>query len=308
MRGGHAGPPQVAVVVNPVSRAAPQAVRAVRSACTQAGLGEPLLLETTEDRPGGPQTRYAVQQQVSRVVVVGGDGTTREVAGALAGSGVPLGVVPVGTANLFGRSALLPLRDPVRAARLAVAGVARPTDLCRAVLTAADGTVSDHPVLVVAGLGHDAATLAAVRPADKARLRWLAYFVPGLGRLGDPGHALRVRLDGTVLDAGPLWSVLAVNAARLPAGARVVPGARLDDGTLHAVLVSPRGLRDWARIARTGIGRVTPGDHPALRYRSGHELVVDAPRPLLAQVDGDVVPDVVRVQVTVTPGALDVAR
>lgn len=308
MSDGGTGPRRVAVVLNPVSRGADVALRAVRAACSAAGTGEPLVLGTTVEQPGAHQARYAVEQGVVRVVVVGGDGTVRVVAGALAGSGVPLGVVPVGTANLFARSARLPLRDRTRAAHLAVSGQPRPTDLGRAVLTAAAGSSSEHPFLVVAGLGHDAATLAAVTPATKTRLRWLAYFLPGLRLLGDPGHALAVSLDGAEVDGGPLWSVLAVNAARLPAGATVVPHAGLDDGRLHAVLVSPRGLGDWAAVARAGVARRTPRDHPAIRHRSGRDLVVTAPEPVLAQVDGDVVPEVVRAHVTVTPGALDVAR
>ncbi len=302
------GTHRVAVVLNPVSRDAEDALRAVRAACSAAGAGEPLVLGTTVGRPGAHQARYAVEQGVSRVVVVGGDGTVRVVAGALGGSGVPLGVVPVGTANLFARSARLPLRDRRRAAHLAVSGQPRPTDLGRVALTAADGSRSQHPFLVVTGLGHDAATLAAVTPATKARLRWLAYFLPGLRLLGDRGHALRVDLDGAEVGAGPLWSVLAVNAARLPAGARVAPQAGLDDGLLHVVLVSPRGLGDWAAVARAGVARTTPADHPAIRHRSGRGLVVTAPEPVLAQVDGDVVPDVVRAEVAVTPGALEVPR
>ncbi len=303
--------PTLAVVVNPVRRSAAHAVRAVCAASLAAGGGEPLVLETTPAEPGGPQARYAVRAGVRRVVVAGGDGNVREVAGALAGGETGLGVVPIGTANLFARSALLPLDDLRRSAASAVTGVARPTDLGEAVLTSGAGVVTRAPFLVVAGLGHDAATLAAVRPRAKAWLRWLAYFAPGLRRLGSPGHALGVRLDGSDLAAGPLWSVLAVNAARLPAGARVVPGARLDDGLLHVVLVSPRGPADWVRIARTGLGRATsdrPGDHPSLRYRSGVRLEVNAPEPVLAQVDGDVVPDVVAADLSVRPGALRVVR
>ncbi|GGK70466.1 diacylglycerol/lipid kinase family protein [Ornithinimicrobium pekingense] len=307
---------RLALVVNPSSRAAHHAVGAVSAAVQEAGLGEPLVLSTTPHEPGGPQTRYAVARGVERVVVAGGDGTVREVAGALSlailqsspSHRVPLGVVPVGTANLFARSALLPVGDVREAARRAVTGGARPTDLGRARLTSATGGVSEHAFLVVAGVGHDAATLAAVRPAHKANVRWLAYFLPGVLRLGRPGHALRLVVDGERVHAGPLWTVLAVNAARLPGGIRVVPGAHLDDGLLHTVLVSPRTLLDWGRIAVTGMGRVTPGDHPALRYRTGRELVVDAPEPVLAQVDGDVVPDIVGARVTVLPGALDVAR
>lgn len=309
--------PRIALVVNPASRGAREAVAAVSAVSQAAGLGEPLVLATTPEAPGGPQAVHAVGQQVERVVVAGGDGTVRAVAGALvrapgcsthAVHRIPLGVVPVGTANLFARSALLPVGDLQQAARRAVTGGTRPTDLGQARLTSHGGEVSEHPFLVVAGVGHDAATLAAVHPRHKARLRWLAYFVPGVQRLGRDGHALRLWLDDEAVEAGPLWTVLAVNAAQLPGGVRVVPGARLDDGVLHTVLVSPRTVLDWGRIAVTGLGRVTPSDHPALRYRTGRVLRVLAPEPVLAQVDGDVVPDIVSARVTVLPGALDVAR
>ncbi|GAA1179165.1 diacylglycerol kinase family protein [Ornithinimicrobium humiphilum] len=313
--------PRVALVVNPVSRASATAVEAVTHASRDAGLGNPWILPTTVEQPGGAQARQAREAGVERVVVAGGDGTVRLVAGVLGerspddgddarvGPARPtLGVVPTGTANLFARSALLPVADVRRAARLAVTGAGRPTDLGHARFEGPGGEAADHPFLVLAGLGHDAATLAAVRPSAKAGLRWLAYLLPGLGRLGSPGHALRLALDGEPVDAGPLWSLLAVNAARLPAGMRVVPGASLDDGELHTVLVSPRNLADWARIAATGTGRVAPHDHPALRYRSGRTLVVESPEPVLAQVDGDVVPDIVRARVTVLAGALNVAR
>lgn len=314
-RSGPARTPRLALVVNPSSRVARHAVAAVATAAREAGLSDPLVLPTTRREPGAAQTRYAVAQGAERIVVAGGDGTVREVAGALALTPersapprVPLGVVPVGTANLFARSALLPVGDLRSAARRAVSGLTRPTDLGVARLTSTAGERSEHPFLVVAGVGHDAATLAAVHPRHKERIRWLAYFVPGVTRLGRPGHALRLLLDGEQVQAGPLWTVLAVNAARLPGGLRVVPGAHLDDGVLHTVLVSPRTLLDWGRIAATGLGRVTPDDHPALRYRTGRELVVDAPEPVLAQVDGDVVPDIVGARVGVLPGALDVAR
>lgn len=307
-----AGPGGLAVVVNPVSRRATAAVDAVRDACLAAGVDAPLVLPTTVEQPGGAQAVEAVGRGASRVVVVGGDGTVRHVAGALADAQdhapTELGVVPGGTANLFARSALLPLRDLRAAARMAVAGAARPTDVGRAVLRTVAGQVLVEPFLVVAGVGHDAATLAAVRPDAKHRLRWLAYVAPGLGRLGHPGHSLTLDLDGTGVDAGELWSLLAVNAARLPAGARVAPEASLDDGRLHVVLVSPRHLGDWARIAVTGLRRVTAADHAALRHRSGRVLVVGSPEPVLAQVDGDVLPDIVGAELAVRPGALRVAR
>lgn len=318
--------PRVALVLNPASRAAGRALEMVGSACAAAGLGAPLVLETSVADPGPGQARYALAQGVERVVVAGGDGTVRLVAGALGEAGAAgeggsgravLGVVAVGTANLAARTAGLPRRDLAAAARVAVTAAGRPADLGRARLETSTGELVEEPFMVVAGLGQDAATLGEVRPGVKARARWLAYFAPAVRRLLLPGHGLRVTADGVEVAEGPLWSVLGVNAARLPARAQVVPGARLDDGRLHVVLVAPAGLPGWAHVARTAWrgpgGRragvaAYPTDHRALRYRSAGTLEVVADEPVAAQVDGDVVADVVRATITLAPGSLLLAR
>lgn len=298
--------PRVALVLNPVSRRAGPARRAVEHACARSGLGAPLVLTTTVEDPGESQARAALAAGVDRVVVAGGDGTVRLVAGVLAGREPVLGVVPVGTANLFARGAGLRRRDLRVAAQVAVTGPGRTLDVGRARLVDSEGRTSEHPFLVVVGVGHDADVVAALDPALKRRLRWLAYFEPGLRRLSRPGRPVTLVLDGQVERTESLWSLLAVNTARLPLSARVVPAARPDDGLLHVVLVAPRRLRDWGRVVRTGLGgRHTR--HPALRYEAGRELTVRPAEPAVVQVDGDVVTDIVSARITIEPGALTVA-
>lgn len=295
---------RVALVLNPAAPRSRAAREAVEAACAELHLPEPGVLPTTVAAPGPAQTREALAAGAERVVVAGGDGTVRLVAGA-AGAAV-LGVVPSGTANLFARGLGLPLRDLRSAARVAVAGPGHPVDLGRAELTDDAGATTEHPFLVVVGLGHDADTLAALDRRLKERVRWLAYFEPGLRRLARPGRPVVLSLDGEVERTQDLWSVLAVSSARLPLGARIVPGARPDDGQLHVVLVAPRGPADWLRVARTGLGgRHTP--HPALRYRRGRVLTVRPAEPALIQVDGDVVADIVSARITLVPGAVHVA-
>lgn len=308
---------RVGLVLNPSTPRSDAAHRAVEQACAEQGLAPPVMLRTSPAETGAAQARAALAAGVRRVVVAGGDGTLRAVAGALADDAGPadrpvLGILPSGTANLFARGLGLPLRDLRRAARIAVAGAPSPVDLGRAELTDVSGATVRHPFLVVVGLGHDADTLAALDVRLKRRVRWLAYVAPGLRRLARPGRPVRLSVDGDVEQTEDVWSVLAVNSARLPLGATLVPGARPDDGLLHVVLVAPRGPVDWLRVARTGLqgqgrpaARHTP--HPALRFREGRVLTVRPSGPVLVQVDGDVVPDIVRARITLTPGALSVA-
>jgi diacylglycerol kinase (ATP) len=100
MTGGADGLP--AVVVN---GARVRDLARLRGACQRAaaaaGWQPPLLLPTTSDDSGTGQARRAVQAGAALVVVVGGDGTVRACAQTLAGTAVPLAIVPAGLARLL---------------------------------------------------------------------------------------------------------------------------------------------------------------------------------------------------------------
>ncbi|GAA4883832.1 diacylglycerol/lipid kinase family protein [Serinicoccus chungangensis] len=297
----------VALVLNPVARGAARARHEVHAACARAGLEAPEVWTTTVAEPGAEQARAALDAGCTRVVVAGGDGTVREVAGVV-GARATLGIVPCGTANLAARNLGLLARGPRAAARLAVTGAAREVDLGLVEVRHADGSVRTLPFLVVVGVGHDAEILAGLSPAAKARTGWWAYVTPGLRRLGSPGTPVRVRVDDTDERAETAWSVLAVNGGRLPLGARLVPGAGavMDDGRLHVAVVRPRRVGDWASIGAAGL-RVRRRAHPALGYRSGTSVEVTLAAPGPVQVDGDVVTGCVSARAEVRARALRVA-
>ena len=97
-----------AVVVNP-TKVSDGFHEAITGRLGEAGWAEPMWLETTEDDPGRSMTRSAREAGVDLVVAAGGDGTVRIVADGLAGSGIAMGIVPAGTANLLARNLGLPM-------------------------------------------------------------------------------------------------------------------------------------------------------------------------------------------------------
>ncbi|MFD8809897.1 diacylglycerol kinase family protein, partial [Streptomyces sp. NPDC059597] len=122
-------PGRVAVIVNPTT--VDGGARAeLRQVLSRHGHTEPVFIETTAADPGGGQTARALEEGAGLVVVCGGDGTVRAAADRLAGSGVPLAVVPCGTGNLLARNLGLPL-SPAAALDAALGGAPRALDLAR---------------------------------------------------------------------------------------------------------------------------------------------------------------------------------
>jgi diacylglycerol kinase (ATP) len=297
--------PSIAVIGNPTARGYDACVDAVLREAARAG-ADARVVPTTPTETGGPQARAALRTGADAVVAVGGDGTVREVAAALAHTGRPLGIMPAGTANLFARNLDLPLRDTAAAALVAVSGRATAVDLGMVVLTRDDGAHEPEvPFLVVVGVGNDALAIEAASLRAKRRLGWASYVDAGLRRLGRPSFAVRGRFDGGAIEWTRAWSVLVHNAARIPAGLQVLPGTRLDDGLLHVATVSPRHLAHWGRIAAAGAGIARA--EGVLRHRAVRRVTlgaVDATLP--AQIDGDPAGRVDRLDARIDRGALTV--
>ena len=305
----------VAFVANPTKHDIPALRERVRTACADRSLPEPLWFETTEQDPGVGQTREAVAQGADVVVALGGDGTVRAVAEALVGTGVPMGLVPLGTGNLLARNLDIPVSDPTEAIRIALTGRDRTIDVGWLTLEGHDRHPSEEPTehifLVIAGLGFDAAMVADTDDNLKARVGWLAYFLAGARHLHGTRTKVHIRLDDRPPVTTRLRSLLVGNCGRLPGGITLLPDALVDDGWLDVAAIDTRGgLAGWVQLlgevvlqgygVRTElpakIGRI---DH--VRAREIHLLV---PTGEHVQVDGDVIGKATELHIRVAPGAL----
>lgn len=286
-------PTRVYAIVNPARRGSGRAARLLAAETARRGWAL-TVLRTTVAEPGATQARAALDAGASRVVVAGGDGTVRLVAGELAGTGIPLGIVAIGTANLFARNAGLRPGASRRAVAVACGGVRRPFDVGWSRHRRGSDWSTDEPFLVVAGLGHDAATVLATRARAKRALRWLAYLAAGALHLFRAPFEASVSVDGRAERSVRTWCVLAGNAGRLPAGVRVFPDAETDDGVLDTLVVPIRHPWEWAAIAAKGLLRLRRPVR-ALEYGRGREIVVRPVTPQPLQLDGDAVTDVAEV-------------
>ncbi|MFJ8885640.1 diacylglycerol kinase family protein [Streptomyces sp. NPDC102402] len=265
------------------------------------------FVPTTADDPGEGQTERAVRHGVSLVVVCGGDGTVRAAAEALAGTGVPLAVVPCGTGNLLARNLGLPVK-PAEALAVALRGAPHRIDLGR---IEGDGMAPAH-FTVMSGAGLDAAMLESTSDRAKALLGWPAYVMAGLRELRAPRMRLTVSLDGARPLRRSARMVLVANTGKVQGGAALVPAARPDDGLLDLMILDPRGPGGWlsavATLVRRGPTSGPGGDGGArsveyFTFRHA-DLRFDAPQQ--RELDGDPVAPGRRLSAEVRPGALTV--
>ncbi|MFO7689130.1 MAG: diacylglycerol kinase family protein [Cryobacterium sp.] len=263
-------PRQAAVVYNPIKVDRDALTASVRAAEAQAGWAETLWFSTTEADAGQGPARQALDQGAHCVLVAGGDGTVRAVAEVLRGSGVPLGIIPRGTGNLLARNLRLPLGSLDAATRIAFSGQNHPIDVGVATITAADGGVTEHAFLVMAGLGLDAEMIATTRPALKKQLGWLAYVDAGM-RVIPKATPFRIRysLGGRTDRPAHVSAVLVANCGLLPGNIQFLPDALVDDGILDIAVLQPKGVLGWLTIWR----RVTWENGVLRRSAVGRRLI-----------------------------------
>lgn len=238
---------------------------------------------------GGPTdaNRFAldaVAQKADLVVVWGGDGTVNGGAAAVAGTGIPLAIVPGGSGNGLARDLSIPF-DPAKALTIAATGGARAIDA---------GDLHGSLFFNVAGIGLDARI--AGRLATHGHRRGLpGYVLATVAELGsyDPcaysitnvydadGHALH----DTIVERRALFIALA-NSRQYGSGAQIAPKALLDDGLMEVVIVEPQSSLQIARqLPAFFRGRLQ--ESGSIVMLSAAKMEISSAQPIPFHVDGE---------------------
>ncbi len=260
-------------------------------------------VEATRSHRHATELAAGLGEDRERVVVIGGDGTLREVVEGLLAVDSPadVGLVPLGAGNVVARELGIPLgaRD---AAAVAAGSTTRAIDVA---------CVNGDLFLAMVGIGFDAdlcARIGGIRRGVVGGLVYrlwsdLLYALFGVGillRAREP-DPLRVLVDDEPLAESPAGIVIA-NTRTYGKGWSAVPHADVADGRLDfaAYRSAERGaLVRWVMAMKRG--RVVP---TLARYGGGARVEVTAPRPFRWQADGDPMEPVDRLDVTVRPAAL----
>ena len=269
------------LIANPASRRGGALVDDAMRAVEAAGVSCELLLTTHPGHAAELATAHAHSYDL--VLALGGDGTAMEVAGALAGSGIPIGVIPGGTGNLLAGALGIP--RSVRAAVPALLhGDLRKIDL---------GVVHGRRFAVAAGVGIDATMVEQTPRWLKRHLGVLAYALIGskaaiTAVLMRRFFTARLEVDGEVIERRAAAVLFANFGAILDEWITFGPGIQVDDGAIDCCIFSPRNLWDSVRI----MWRVMRQDFrpdPSILYKKGTSFRLTTVPPLSVQADGELV-------------------
>jgi diacylglycerol kinase (ATP) len=292
---------RVAAIINPISGAgmdptvAERRVALIRSDLQRRSIEVSIALT---ERAGHARelAAAALDARVDLVIVWGGDGTVNEVGSALLGSSTPMGLVPAGSGNGLAGALGVP-REPHAAVAAILDGRPHGIDA---------GMLGDRAFFNVAGIGFDARVASMFNQrARGSRGRWPYVSIAVREGCRYRGGEYQVELDGERRQLRAFLIVFA-NGQEFGMGARIAPGALLDDGLLDATLVEDRTVvaRFWdARHLALG----TIHRAPRVYVRTVRRAVVQADGPIEFHVDGEPALAGDRLEVRVLPGALRVA-
>lgn len=236
-------------------------------------------LELVATRAPGEATELAAAAAAAgfaTVAAVGGDGTANEVAQGVIGTTCSLALIPRGSGNGLARHVRIPLRADAALALLLRRDARR--------ITVDTGVVNGRPFINAMGSGFDAEV--AGRFAHSQRRGLLNYVRLAVDCLREVKSTVVEIESPTARTKLPLIMISVMNSPQYGNDAEPAPGARIDDGQLDLVAVSPVGA-----IGAVSLGlRLFRGNfdrHPAVRRLTGAEFFLRRPSAGLIHTDGE---------------------
>jgi diacylglycerol kinase (ATP) len=288
----HAPPRRALLVRNPCAKQGADPAQAAIARLTARGVAVTRMDTGSREAMAAEIARRA--GQFDCIVAAGGDGTANALAPAVLEAGVPLGVLPLGTANDLARTLDIPF-DVEAAADVIAEGRRRTIDV---------GMANDIPFFNVASIGLSAELVSALGHQTKQRLgRWGYVFAAAKvltsaqtfrAVIATPAGALRVKS----------YQIAVGNGRYYGGGVAVRPDAAIDDALLDLYSLGRGGL--WKVVATAPLfKRGRHGLFREVKTARGRRLEIRTTEPMPVNLDGELATET-PVVIEVKPRAMEV--
>ena len=288
---------RVLILYNPVSGRGKACKMAY--AIAEQFVKSPCEIEMIATQLGDPRDWLAPKLEGTQdaIIVVGGDGTLRQVASVLVGTTSPVYHAGSGTENLFAKSMNTNNTSPESIVDSVL------NTVCTEIDTA---TANGEFMLLMASVGFDAAVVTDLASNRGNSITQFSYIMPCLRQLvkWNP-PTVSILVDGEeVVSRQTGWAVVA-NSKQYARGLNPARNANITDGKLDVVFLPLKnrlGLLNWIRWMKRG----THLHHPDAVYATGCKIEVRTTTPAPWQLDGDGIGDATEMKLICLPGSLSV--
>lgn len=237
--------------------------------------------QTAQGKSAAQLVAQALEKGTEMIIASGGDGTLSTTAEALIGTGIPFGIIPRGTANAFAAAMRIP-QSIEAACETILAGKTRTIDTA---------SCNGQPMVLLAGIGYEAETIAQADRTAKNRFGVLAYIFSGIQQLRrmrsfkaeieTEDQSLKLKAVAiTIANAAPTTSILAQGAAEVIA----------DDGLLDLTVVTSRTRKSFIaamfQLLRSGFNNTAVKREDVIYLRTKQIRVKTKPRQKIV-IDGN---------------------
>lgn len=268
----------VVVVINPNTRTDHMQIRAALGQWVPDGVN--MRIHETRRDVSTEELTKSVIGDADGVIACGGDGTVSEVAAALDGRHIPLGIIPGGSTNIIAQELGIPA-NIAAAAALAFG----PFDVHEMDV----GTCNDHYFLHMAGTGIDSRIFDNTDETLKRRVGWMAYLPAAMKAVWDGSKSLRITIDDEEHAVVSPLVLIANGSSIISSSFRIDDSIRSDDGQLDVVIVTATKPHELAMVvahAANPLAAIRDSQHVIQRKARTIRIESDKPQPV--QLDGDV--------------------
>ncbi|HWK63931.1 MAG TPA: lipid kinase [Rhizobiaceae bacterium] len=261
---------------NPKARRGQESITPLLQRLESGGIG--VTVETFDALPEIARDIVRLRHMADLVIVCGGDGSVSSAALAAMESGLPLGIIPMGTANDLARTLDIPT-DLMGAADVIARGETRPVDV---------GTVNGHAFFNVASIGLSSELAQSLDPVLKRRFGRLGYALAAMKILTRASRfRAKITEKGRTIDV-ETYQIAVGNGRHYGGGNVVEENAEIDDGRLDLYSLEMKNLWKLALMLRS-FRSGTHGAWREVRTAKCVEFDIETKKPMPVNTDGEIV-------------------